>query len=340
MTSDDRTDHHSESAPADALIARVLRAAGPRRELPAALAARWRASFTDELLAIARRRRRRRWFGAAAMAAALAAVSFGALLLDRTTTKAPSAVVAQVVHATGTSGDEHGADVAAGSEWRVGATLHTGRDGYLGIAYRNADVRLGRDSVLTIGEATLELTRGSLYVDTGVSGVAPAIPIVVETPWGTLSHVGTQFLVEASDTALVAAVREGAIALRAARAQRQVSARPGRAAVLTVGAHGITSEFESIMDARWRWIESATPGLAIAGQSAFDALTWAARESGRALVFDAPAAKAHAQSTRLASNETARATSLDDVLVIVRHLTRLRITDGDDHAIHVSLEST
>jgi hypothetical protein len=334
MSAHGEHDGDAVSPARDELIARVLRAAGPRRELPPELAARWHSIFARELHAAARRRRLIRL----AAVASVALATLVGVALVRAPSGGPTAL-AQVVHLSGASVTSGGPVVRVGDGLYSGSHVRTGPDGFVGFAYRDADVRLGNDSTLALHLEHLELRRGKVYIDTGAGEHRRTSPIVLETQWGTLTHVGTQFLVQSSDAGLSSAVREGTIVLRTGAARRELNAPRGAAAIIEVDARGrLSTSFEPVGGERWGWISSATPGFAIAGHSALAALEWAARETGRELLFADAQARTYARGVVLGSNADARARSLEDVRVIVTRLTDLTVKTEAEASIRVALE--
>lgn len=328
-------DNERDTGASEQLIERILRAAGPRQELPAELAARWRAVLADELANVSRQRRRRFFAAAFALAvcvalAAVGVVKFAGQSAQRTPARAT------ITYLDGPVVDAAGVALATGRTLGPGATVHTLGTGYVGLSIAGADVRIAEDSVVELATTGFRLVRGRVYVDTGGSWTATQ-PLVVTTRWGDVSHAGTQFIVASFDTGLSGAVRTGAIRLRTPDASHDVRASAGRAAVLDVDANGrIAVSYESVANPRWQWIGAASPGYPIAGRTALEALEWAARESGRGLEFTSPESRARAQSFVIASTTDARVRTPDDLRAIVGRLAGLEMTIGTDESIRVA----
>jgi hypothetical protein len=318
------------------LIERILRAAGPRRELPPELAARWQTVLAAELANVARQRRQRTLAGVLAIAACVALAAIGVM-------KFPADIPrhipprATLTYVDGPVLDTAGATLVAGRSLAPGATLRTLESGFAGLSFAGADVRVAEDSVVELSASGLRLLRGRVYLDTGDAPPLAAPALVVTTRWGIVRHTGTQFMVASSDTGLSGAVRTGAIRLRTADASHDVRASPGRSAVLEVDTNGhISMSYESIANARWQWIGAAAPGYPIAGRTALEALEWAARESGRPLAFTSSGAKDRAQSFVVASAVDARIRTPEDVQAIVARLAGLHVSIAADETIRVA----
>lgn len=329
-------EQRGESPGTEDLIGRALRAAGARPEIPAAMARQWEAALRTELQARNRQRRRRIAIGSLAAAACVASVALVAFLMQSPWQRVTSdALLATVVHVDGIGEADGGILVDVAYSFVAGARLRTGPEAFVGLRYRNADVRVRGDTELVFHRTRLELLRGAIYVDTGPTD-AVVTSIIVETPLGSVSHVGTQFMVSVDDQSLSSAVREGALVLRTPWARRDLSARPGEAAIVYVTrTRKLDVSFEPLLDARWRWISAATSGLGVDGRSTADVLEWAARETGMHVVFADAATSDHARTAILHGNAVVR--SLDDVLAVVGSSTQLAARPRDDGVIEVVL---
>jgi hypothetical protein len=278
----------------DELLPRLLRALGPQPTLPDDMKHTWAATFSRELMKrnALRRQQRRRAVGLAGAAVALLAVAVAVV------NREPPALVAvaQIVAAIGpneASGDRTTVPLRAGDGVAAGQTVRTGADGYLALRYHDVDVRLKSDTVVVTHPTGLELMRGALYVDAG-STPSGGPTLLIETAFGTLAHVGTQFVVTLTDSQMRAAVREGSIAISAAGTRRTVSAVDGaREAVIADGV--ITVNPIAPVGGIWDWVVTAAPGYPIDGVSADQFLTWAARQLGAKLDYASEATRVHAR---------------------------------------------
>lgn len=281
------------------LVGRLVAAAGPRPELPDALRERWETSFKRALADELSQRSRWRQVSVGGVVAAALALAV-TLVAVWTPTKAHP--IAQVAAASGANERADHAPLRVGENVFIGETIRTGPSGSIAFRYRDADLRMSNNTVLEFHGARVRLLMGTVYVDSGAPGERPvgAPSVMVETSRGSLTHVGTQFLVTMTDAALVAAVREGSIALRTDRYRRQLAADQETAAMVRVSAAGelMTSHIEP-SGGIWAWVPVASPGVTFDARTADSLLSWIARETGRAVHYSTPQVRAHAAITEL-----------------------------------------
>jgi ferric-dicitrate binding protein FerR (iron transport regulator) len=144
---------------------------------------------------------------------------------------------------------------------------------------------------LRVGEATewqfrgpsrIELTAGTLYVDSGAGAASRGVEIATES--GVVRDVGTQFEVRALSSGLRLRVREGLAELETAAGDRSVSTGAGEQ--LSIDARGAMQRRPiAADDAEWSWTQALATPPPLDGRSAFEVLTWIARETGKRLEF-------------------------------------------------------
>lgn len=174
---------------------------------------------------------------------------------------------------------------------RVGSVVHaevelsTATDARVSLrAPSGHSVRLDSGSTMRIdSDSSFTLTRGGIYVDTGVRRGPGSKSITIVTPIGTIDDVGTQFEARFEDGALAVRVREGEVTVRAAASSTTV--RGGE--VLTLDAAG-RIERTGDPNARIPWAEAIAPSMAIEGRSLLEFLDWVARERGVGVRFTDP----------------------------------------------------
>jgi ferric-dicitrate binding protein FerR (iron transport regulator) len=151
-------------------------------------------------------------------------------------------------------------------------------------------VRLDEDTEVRVDRAdSLAVSRGAVYIDAGSTGAS--MPLRVQTPYGSVRHLGTQYEVRLLEDALSVSVREGRIALDRADASLQGSAGER----LLVSSAGSVQRGRIAADASaWDWIAGVTPPFEIDSRPLPEFLAWAGRELGREVVFATPAAEAQA----------------------------------------------
>ena len=234
---------------------------------------------------ISRRRFRRRslWLSAAA---SLAAITAGLLWVGSRHEPMARADVATFIAARGlvsVSGTPSQELVVAGRQLPAGTTVSTGSSGYALITVASAAVRIGPDTTLLLEKTGhVRLTGGRLYGETAVPETAGP-PLVVDTPFGRVSHFGTQFQVLVASQSMDVSVRSGRVSVTESDGLRQRLERGEGIEVLRDGAvHRISV---SPFGASWAWVNTLEPDFPIDGRSLADFLAWYARETGLKLVL-------------------------------------------------------
>jgi ferric-dicitrate binding protein FerR (iron transport regulator) len=291
----------------DADLAALLRAVGSRTDPPAVSTAEVRAAVAAEWRAVvasrqpAKRRFVQPWMAVAATVATVA-IAVGITMPRWIGTDSPGTPVASVALVSGSVDVRHSntadwrpltadTSIVANDEIR---TTASGR-----VALRRPDgleMRLdGATQLAFDGGMRASLESGSVYVDSGTTG-AQLEPFVIRTPLGDVRHLGTQYLASLEQGRLHVAVREGQVAVGDGGAP--VVAGAGE--TLAIASNGTVSRGTvPLYGEAWHWAESLAPGFAIDGRSLDEFLAWAARETGRKLVYTSPNAAREAEATRL-----------------------------------------
>jgi ferric-dicitrate binding protein FerR (iron transport regulator) len=279
-------------------LERVLKTVGPREKPPAeverAIRERLRAEWQSVVAERSRRNRQRTYLALAASVVA----SVVAIWTLAPRIAGPKDAVATVALATGdvrvTSGwfdDWH--RVGGGQAVLEGQTLETGATGRGAFDLPGGiSARVDHDSRLVVAAADrLVLERGTIYVDSGPVP-APAAPLDVVTPTGTVRHIGTRYEVRMLDTGVQVSVRDGTIEWRSSRGDVE---RSGSGEQLTISDDGrIERTAVPVYGAAWDWTLQAAPTIDIEGLPLAQFLAWAARETGREIVYASPEAEAEA----------------------------------------------
>ena len=297
--------HQYSDAPTDrdddAELQALLRSAGARPAPPPAMTDEVRAAVAAEWRAVVAARRPQRRAVPWLMAASAAALAVGAWFA-LTQPAAPGAVVATVARLGGPAEVRHASAsswqaLSAGTDLRAGDRVRTRATG--GLALRRTDgleVRLDVETALALADDDRgRLEAGRVYVDSG-RGDARTDDFVLETAFGSVRHLGTQYAVSLAPEAMAVAVREGSVAIDHGGSAALASAGES----VTVSADGrIERASLAPHDAAWRWAEATAPAFAIDGRTLDEFLEWAARETGRRLVYASAAAAREAQQTLL-----------------------------------------
>jgi len=297
----------------DEAMARLLRMAGTRSPIPDDVEARvyarvqseWRASSEQPESARVyakvhrqwKKEKPRSWPRRLAMPVALAAT----MLIAITVVLQPSPPVSADIH-VGTVArviGDSGGDVlpAVGDTVNAGERLSTGPGQRMSLVLDNAaSLRIDEQTVLLVeAKDEFRLVQGRVYADTG-DFMYRDHHLIINTSMGTVTDVGTQFAVALADDLIDVAVREGRVDVN--RNTEQFVAVAGE----RLQVHrddGATVDLLPAHDASWSWATSVAPGFDIENKSLLDFLRWAARETGRELVFDSNELRMSAMRTDL-----------------------------------------
>lgn len=222
---------------------------------------------------------------------------------------AASAVIAMMVvsqpelpaaQVAGTISRVVGAD-SLKSEHPEGSSVHAGEiistgpgEGVSLLLARNESLRIDENTQLRIDAADqFSLLGGRIYADTG-QFVYREGGLKIETAFGLVTDVGTQFSVAMRDDTLDVAVREGRVDVR--NDSDRYAARMGERLTLTQGEVGTIAALDT-HDDYWNWVAELTPAFDMTNKSLLDFLKWAARETGRDLQFESDESRMFAMRT-------------------------------------------
>lgn len=295
----------------EAAMAELLRLAGPRRPVPRDVEVRvynrvlgeWQQQNPAPRSARVYDNVRREWMKGKALAwftrwtlplAVAASLAVAIALVVRTpppaTVPVPVGTVARVV-------DPAGRLPAAGAAVYPGDRLVTGEGEALSLLLAGTEsVRLDENSVLEIGApGRFRLAGGRLYADTG-DVIYRRNRLVIETSLGSVTDIGTRFAVATGATQLEVAVRDGRVDIDGGASTHTAVAGE----LLRLASDGGTTiEAITPQSDYWEWAASLAPAFDIENKSLLDFLRWAARETGRDLVFEDPDLRMAAMRTDL-----------------------------------------
>jgi len=203
---------------------------------------------------------------------------------------------------------------------RTGDTVVTGRDGGLSLMLRdNIIVRLNADTQIVMsGVDQLDVRRGAIYLDTR-AGAQPSGEMEINTPFGVVRHLGTQYEVSVRAEDLRLRVREGEVMV--SDGAREYVGGAGEQLVLASDAEPIRSSITTSGPA-WAWVESLATLPAADQYRLIDLLEWIARETGRELQFSSDALALNAERDTLVG---AAGLNPTETLEVIRSTTALRI---------------
>lgn len=305
-----------------ALFGRVGARERPRAPAEAAAFAALHAEWLSRTAA--RRRRRLMTFGAAA-AASLAVVAFAYTWLQ-------SPLLATIEHVEGTDitwRDDRSQAQPLGTLRALaeGQRLATGPGSRLALRWHDGgSLRLDERSRLEfVSAGAVRLTAGNLYFDSAVDNGSGAAPeLAVQTPAGEVVHIGTQFMISVASDEVVLSVREGQVKVTGdgfdlvIAANEELDLRAdGTRDVTAIDGHGD----------RWNWAADVAPQLELEGRTTFDVTAWAARETGRRIIYESPSAETSARSHTLRGIDRR---SPNGILTLLPYLTGLAYESRDE----------
>jgi ferric-dicitrate binding protein FerR (iron transport regulator) len=284
----------------DETMERLLRLAGPRTPIAEDIEARvyervhreWQAASKPpdgaRVYQLVRRewekdttrRRYRRWVLPAALAAS---VILAAVIVLQPEPSVPSrTVVGTVARVVGDG--QAGAFPAPGQPVYAGDVLATGAGQRLSMLIGSVEsLRLDQNTTLAVvAKDEFRLQSGRVYADTG-DFMYRGGGLVIDTAFGSVTDVGTQFAVQVAAELLDVAVREGRVDV--SRGASEYVAVAGERLRLAGSGDPIVDAVEP-HDSYWNWTTALAPVFDIENQSLLDFLRWAARETGRELVFE------------------------------------------------------
>lgn len=316
-------DESSTDGREDTDLAALLAAAGPRgRAAPEAMASVRAAVDAEWRATVAARRRRRQFTGwAAAAGVAMAAV---AVWMARPVLAPGDALVASVTRVVGDvqqdAGDGLWIPLDGAAPLKAGTQLRTGSGGRVALRL-NDGVELRLDSgtlVAFVDAAHASLSQGAVYVDSRAEAGATSPDFELATPKGAVRHLGTQYEARLVGSGLSVAVREGRVQIGT-----PTGAVQGAAGELLEVVPGRVERSALAPNApEWNWLATVTPPFTLEGRSVEDFLEWAARETGRAVVFASPNAAERAQGITLSG--TVEGLTPDEAVMAVLSTTSLR----------------
>jgi ferric-dicitrate binding protein FerR (iron transport regulator) len=140
--------------------------------------------------------------------------------------------------------------------------------------------------------------RGRFYVDGSPS---QHVPLTVQTKFGAIEHLGTQYQALLSEAKLIVSVREGQIAYTPpvhAANDSPIRANAGERVEFNERG-GVTRNAIPADDESWQWIAQIAPAFSIDNQSLVKFLEWVARETGQSIRYASPEVRAEAEQVIL-----------------------------------------
>ena len=289
----------------DELFESLFKNAATRTRAPADDEARIRAALHAEWKQAAGRRRwRRLTVGLAAAASVVLAIFISTGVFKDSLSQTPTRMVASVVKQSGRVMTRPGGTHAAMQQLRAEQTLMSGSmiatayDARLAIRWLDGEsIRLDENTqLMLISETVIELLSGRIFIDSHADDNKPdrKSELAVNTQFGRVQHLGTQYMTSLTDGSVIVSVRQGSVAVTGDNEQ-SIAKGGQQLRVSSTGKVSLTPI--AIYGENWQWIEEISPGFTLDGRSMSDFLDWVSRESGRSLEYVSVAAETLARDT-------------------------------------------
>ena len=281
-------------------VARLISQAGARQRPSVAMEAEVREVVHDEWLQTLQRERRQRAIWLSSAAAAILVVLAGWQVSSRVGSPSPI-VAATLVQSRGHLIVAGRANVQpaetstnSASNIYVGEDIDTGDNSALLSLGGKANIRLASHTRLrwrATGE--IVLASGKLYVDSGLQSV----PLLIDTAFGRVSHLGTSYQVSRNPDHLSVSVRDGTVQINTLHGgQMQVPARKA----FKVDSQGIITQHDiESHGSEWEWADELAPRFEGNNPTLAEFLEWVAHETGHTLKYSDAATRLTATQTIL-----------------------------------------
>jgi ferric-dicitrate binding protein FerR (iron transport regulator) len=330
----DETNNIDRNADDERILESLLKLGGPRAEIPRGVELRtyervrreWKTSTQEPESSKIYKKVRRAWrrdarwdtffrWALPAGGVAAAVLAFYVLMQPDVPSMVAVASVSKVVQ-----GASSNARYTNGMTVFAGETLKTSEDEGLSLLLaRSESLRVGENTELRVdGRDSFTLLRGRVYVDTG-QFVYRNGGVKIETSFGVVTDVGTQFSVGLTSQQLEVAVREGRVDI--SNENEPLIVMVGERMSLQRNRQPVVSTIRA-NDEDWAWVADLAPEFDIENRSLFDFLRWAARETGRELVFESD----ELQMTAMREDIHGQISNLtpDEALEAVRQAVKMR----------------
>jgi ferric-dicitrate binding protein FerR (iron transport regulator) len=285
----------------DESLGLLLRESGARETPSAEMMSEVRQAVHSEWQSMVAQRQRRRWYVGTGLAAGIAAVAI-AVVLNLQTNPAAVSPMATLARAEGspqvsTDGGHAWHALANDTPLQPGTLLRTDATARIALdVHPQVSLRMDANSLLALETSDrIALDQGAVYVDTNPQARANmhsgASDLVIETAYGSVRHLGTQYEARIREDAVAVTVREGHVAIDSAD-RHYAGAMGERILISAQGTH--VRSVVSPQDPSWDWAIRLAPGFDIERQSLSRFLEWVARETGKQIEYASPEVRTRA----------------------------------------------
>jgi len=184
----------------------------------------------------------------------------------------------------------------------AGQTIVTGNASGIGLNWgKGGSLRVAANTRIEFLSAeAVYLRSGRIYFDSqpteSIAAISGGSRLVIDTEYGTVKHLGTQYMTYADEEKLSVSVREGEVTIdgvyyteTAVKGQQLTVSGSGRPSIVNIEGYGEA----------WEWIEAMSPARQLDGQTVHEFLRWVSRETGLQLQFEGDVAEQLANSEML-----------------------------------------
>jgi hypothetical protein len=290
-TNNDSQNARTDERPDDT-VSTLMNLAGPRADIPVDIEKRVHDNVRQHWQDATSRKNTLRW----AVPASLAATILIAFVFNMQTPDVRLQPIGTIASVLG--GDASAAaGLVVGDTIYAGDELETGPDSGVSVSLAgDVSLRIAAGSSIRLdGRDEITLLHGQLYADSG-DRIYRDRHLTVNTFGGSATDIGTQFSVAYTGDRLSVAVREGRVDV--ANEQSTFTAEAGDSLILQPGTD-VVVEKVTPYDSSWDWATSLAPDFDITDRSLLDFLKWAARETGKTLIFSSDDVRMAAMGTHL-----------------------------------------
>lgn len=294
MSDESNVNYRERSAglPEDDVLAALFRQAEPRPiPTPSQEATIRRAVYLEWKATVKQRTKRTRRLWAVAASAVISAVIIGTLVQNAPEIALGPEVAAVDKHFGVVEFSPKTVNAVSDHMLRVsaGQSIATGDHSGVALAWVNGgSLRLDQNTSVRIDSAQeIFLQSGRVYFDSrpathSTQMAMSDLTLVINTPAGTVTPLGTRYQTQVVNDELIVTVREGRVVVESDRVREHAVAREQ----LIVASNGVATR--SVVDTfgnSWHWVEATSPFFDSAGKNVYDFLNWVGRESGREIRF-------------------------------------------------------
>lgn len=217
------------------------------------------------------------------------------------------------------------------AQLRAGSILSTIQDSRIALAWTSGEsLRMDQNSRISlISNSEISLLSGKIYIDSAGAGVK-GTALVINTPSGPVSHIGTQYITTVSGNEVTVSVREGKVSIGSGD-EATVAVQGQRLRLADNGQYSATAI--PVYGDEWQWIELIAPRFNMDGRTMQEFLEWVGRETGRKIEYGSAESELAAAQTRMHGNIDLEPLHAMELMLQTSDLTAV-INDG---VIHVSL---